>query len=199
VEDVCRDDIPQLSKDQLIEMHSNMEFIAGGRYLYYAGRDKKFFNNCYLLKSEEDTREDWADLSWKSQSCLMTGGGIGNDYTVYRSKGTPLSKTGGFASGAVSAMKIVIEIGREVMQGGSRRSAIYASLNWKHGDAKEFLYSKNWYDMRVGNTSIGALKEKDFNFQFLSRQIPFLNFTYRHLIHLLQEIIIIIQTDISHV
>ena len=28
----------------------DLKFIPGGRYLYYAGRKKKFFNNCYLLK-----------------------------------------------------------------------------------------------------------------------------------------------------
>ena len=67
-----------------------MKFIPGGRYLYYAGRPNKFFNNCYLLKAEEDTREDWADLSWKAESCLMTGGGIGCDYSIYRPAGAPI-------------------------------------------------------------------------------------------------------------
>ena len=41
-------------------------------------------------------------------------------------------------------------IGRSVMQGGSRRSAIYASLHWQHGDVKDFLKMKNWYDQKVG-------------------------------------------------
>ena len=30
------------------------------------------------------------------------------------------------------------------MQGGSRRSAIYASLNWQHEDIPLFLRAKNW-------------------------------------------------------
>ena len=34
---------------------------------------------------------------------------------------------------------MINEIGRGVMQGASRRSAIYASLNWQHGDIQEFL------------------------------------------------------------
>jgi len=52
------------------------------------------------------------------------------------------------------------------MQGGSRRSAIYASLNWKHGDINEFLNVKNWSDIPVGDTgaSLSDIKEKDFNF-----------------------------------
>ena len=59
VEDVCfglmdRDDI-----EQLIVYMTDMKFIPGGRYLYYAGRPAKYFNNCYLLRAEETT-ENWA-------------------------------------------------------------------------------------------------------------------------------------------
>lgn len=167
VEDVCRDKLNQSDKDRLKEIISKMQFIPGGRYLYYAGRKFKAFNNCYLLKSEQDSREDWADLSWKAESALMTGGGIGNDYTVYRPKNSIINRTGGLASGPVSKMRMINEIGREVMQGGSRRSAIYASLNWKHEDIHEFIHSKDWYSMKVAgiDMSIGDLKEKDFNYQ----------------------------------
>lgn len=172
INDVCGGILPQNEIDELTEMHTNMEFIAGGRYLYYAGRINKFFNNCYLLKSLEDTREDWANLSWKAESCLMTGGGIGNDYSIYRERGRRLSKTGGLSSGPIPKMAMINEIGRNVMQGGSRRSAIYASLNWKHGDAAEFLHCKDWasilvagaYDENGRQLTIADLKEKDFNF-----------------------------------
>ena len=171
VRDVCGDfiDKPLMSKDdqdQLIQYITDLKFIPGGRYLYYAGRTNKFFNNCYLLRAEEDTREDWSNLSWKVESCLMTGGGIGVDYSVYRHSGSRLKSTGGIASGPVPKMQMINEIGRRVMQGGSRRSAIYASLNWQHQDAEELLNAKNWYDMPVGSTgvSLGQVKEQDFNF-----------------------------------
>lgn len=166
VEDVCGGYLTKDEVSTLTEMVTELKFIPGGRYLYYAGRPNKFFNNCYLLKAEEDTREDWADLSWKSESCLMTGGGIGVDYSVYRPSGSTLSKTGGIASGPIPKMQMINEIGRRVMQGGSRRSAIYASLNWQHRDIEHFLSSKNWYDMPVGQTgfSVGQIKEQDFNY-----------------------------------
>lgn len=166
VEDVCQDRMTTDEKNELTRMIAELKFIPGGRYLYYAGRSKKFFNNCYLLKAENDTREDWAELSWRSESCLMTGGGIGIDYSVYRRSGAVLNGTGGLASGPLPKMMMINEIGRNVMQGGSRRSAIYASLNWQHGDIQRFLTSKNWYDMPVAGTklSIGDIKELDFNF-----------------------------------
>jgi ribonucleoside-diphosphate reductase alpha chain len=172
IRDVCKEHLSKEEIKNLISLHSNMKFIAGGRYLYYAGRANKYFNNCYLLKAEEDSREDWANLSWKSESCLMTGGGIGIDYSIYRPHGALIKKTGGTASGPIPKMKMINEIGRNVMQGGSRRSAIYASLNWRHGDVSQFLHSKDWYNMPISgaydkdgvNLTIGNLKEKDFNY-----------------------------------
>ena len=122
--------------------------------------------NCFLLKAEEDTREDWAALSQRVESCLMTGGGIGVDYTVYRPKNSPLSATGGIASGPIPKMLMINEIGRNVIQGGARRSAIYASLNWKHGDIHDFLKVKNWHDMPIPGTksTFAEAKQVDFNF-----------------------------------
>ena len=175
VEDVCTSPIQSGGSDmyfskedrqQLEEYIRDMKFIPGGRYLYYAGRLNKFFNNCYLLRAEEDTREDWANLSWKSESCLMTGGGIGIDYSVYRGEGTPIKRTGGEASGPIPKMNMINEIGRRVMQGGSRRSAIYASLNWQHADISKFLVAKDWASMPVGSTgkTLWDIKQEDFNF-----------------------------------
>jgi ribonucleoside-diphosphate reductase alpha chain len=166
VKDVCSEHMSKEDMFQLQEYITDLKFIPGGRYLYYAGRPNKFFNNCYLLKAEEDTREDWANLSWKAESCLMTGGGIGVDYSVYRPAGATISRTGGQASGAVTKMNMINEIGRRVMQGGSRRSAIYASLNWKHGDVDDFLKAKDWQSMPVGKTgqTLWDIKQDDFNF-----------------------------------
>jgi len=167
VEEVCEDFMPKSDVDQLAKYVQEMKFIPGGRYLYYAGRPLKAYNNCYLLRAEEDSREDWANLSWKAESCLTVGGGIGSDYSVYRPRGARLTRTGGTASGAVSKMRMIDNIGREVMQGGSRRSAIYASLRHSHGDIDEFLIAKNWQDMPVAGTdkTMFDLKMADFNFK----------------------------------
>lgn len=166
VEDVCGENLKSVEKDELVQYMTDLKAVAGGRYLYYAGRDNKFFNNCYLLKAEEDSREDWANLSWKAESALMTGGGIGVDYSVYREEGATIAKTGGHASGPIPKMNMINEIGRRVMQGGSRRSAIYASLRHSHPDAMKFLVAKDWQSMPVGDTgyTYADVKEQDFNF-----------------------------------
>jgi len=154
-------------RDALIRYMADLKFIPGGRYLYYAGRKNKFFNNCFLLKAEEDSREDWANLSWKSELSLSSGGGIGVDYSIYRPRGSILHGTGGVASGPLAKMQMINELGRCIMQGGSRRSAIYASLNWKHNDVEAFMRMKDWHTMPVSGTdkTIGDLKEADFNYK----------------------------------
>lgn len=145
---------------------ATMKFIPGGRYLRNAGRPLKYLMNCLLLSALSDTREDWADLSWRAESCLMSGGGIGVCYDIYRPSGSKLSRTGGISSGPVSKMEMINEIGRRVVQGGFRRSAMYSSLNWKHGDIHQFLAAKNWGDMKVGRTGYSLLdiKQQDFDF-----------------------------------
>ena len=174
VEDVCGNlragEEALMRKEERKELQkymTDLKFVPGGRYIYYAGRDRRFYNNCFLLSAEEDTREDWANLSWKAESCLMTGGGIGVDYSIYRESGRSLGGSGGLASGPIPKMQMINSIGANVMQGGSRRSAMYASLNWKHNDVPSFLTAKNWGDMNVGTTgfTFKDIKEQDFNFR----------------------------------
>lgn len=133
------------------------KFIPGGRYLYASGRPFHQVQNCLLLRAE-DSREGWADLMYKSTMALMTGAGIGIDYSNIRPEFTPVGKTGGFATGPISLMQMVNEAGRGIMQGGSRRSAIWAGLNWKHADVIKFINLKNW------SPAVKALKDADFNF-----------------------------------
>ena len=165
VEDVCGTQNGKVNRllskgdcDTLIEFIKSQKFIPGGRYLYYSGRPYKAWNNCYLLRAEEDTREEWSNVTWRAMSCLMTGGGIGIDYSRLRPSGRVLTRTGGKASGPLPLMYAINEVGRNVMQGGSRRSAIYASLHWSHEDVPMFLGSKNWSDL------IKEQKANDFNF-----------------------------------
>lgn len=146
----------KLAKD-LCRYITERKFIPGGRYLYASGRPFHQTQNCLLLKAT-DSREGWAELLHKASMALMTGAGIGVDYSEVRHKGSRIRKTGGYATGPIALMQMLNECGRGIMQGGSRRSAIWAGLNWKHGDAQEFLRIKNW------SKDVRALKERDFNF-----------------------------------
>ena len=158
-----------LSKDdqaQLVQFISEFKFMPGGRYLWYGGREARFFNNCYLLRLEDDSREEWAALSQRAMSCLMTGGGIGADVSLCRPGGRALRRTGGVSSGPLPLLSTLNEIGRNVMQGGSRRSALYGSLSASHGDIWDFLHYKNWHDRKItgSDMTIADAKKADFNY-----------------------------------
>lgn len=142
---------------KILSFIEKRKFMPGGRYLYASGRGLHQVQNCLLLKAE-DSREGWADLLSKSAMALQTGAGIGVDYSDIRCSGSPIRRTGGVASGPLSLMRMVNEVGRGVMQGGARRSAIWAGLSWDHADCEDFINMKNWPD------EVRALKEKDFSF-----------------------------------
>lgn len=148
-------DSPEFNK--VYNLIKDRKFIPGGRYLYASGRPLHQTQNCLLLKAE-DSREGWADLLKKSAMALQTGAGIGIDYSDIRPSGAVIKRTGGVASGPLALMQMVNEIGRGVMQGGSRRSAIWAGLRWDHDDMAEFIRIKDWPE------AIRTIKEKDFNF-----------------------------------
>lgn len=150
-------DMRQRLAQEICRLITERKFIPGGRYLYASGRQYHQVNNCLLLKVH-DSREGWSELLSKSSMALMSGAGIGVDYSDIRHEGATIRKTGGVATGPVSLMQILNECGRGIMQGGNRRSAIWAGLKWSHADVHKFIRIKNW------PAEIHALKEKDHSF-----------------------------------
>lgn len=142
VEAVCSGLITSTEMNAIEALIVERKFIPGGRYLYAAGRDFHQYNNCCLYRAE-DSREGWADLASRIMMALMTGAGIGVDYSAVRPNGSLVKRTGGVATGPLSLMRAINEIGRQVMQGGNRRSAIWAGLAWNHADVFDFLNVKN--------------------------------------------------------
>jgi ribonucleoside-diphosphate reductase alpha chain len=148
---------PKSLIEQTTQYIIDRKFIPGGRYLYASGRPFHQIANCLLFRAE-DSREGWADHMHKSAMGLMTGAGIGTDYSAIRPEGKLIRKTGGYATGPLALMNATNELGRAVMQGGSRRSALWAGLKWNHADVMKFITMKNWIK------EVRDLKTKDFNF-----------------------------------
>lgn len=157
VDAVCGQLMDGKSKDKLYNYMLDRKFIPGGRYLYSAGRSFHQVNNCFLFRAE-DTRESWADTMQKATAALMTGGGIGFDYSKLRADGEKILGTGGTSTGPIALMNMVNEAGRYIMQGGQRRSAIWAGLQWDHKDIFKFIHLKDH------SPEVKAIKEKDFTF-----------------------------------
>lgn len=148
---------PKSLIDELAYRIAIRQIIPGGRYLYAAGRDYHQVQNCLLLRAE-DSREGWSEIMHNASMALMSGAGIGIEYSRVREKGALIKRTGGEATGGLALMSMVNEAGRYIMQGGSRRSAIWAGLGWDHKDIFEFIAIKNWSDV------VKQQKAIDFNF-----------------------------------
>lgn len=157
VEAVCSQLLDSKTKDRIYNIILERKFIPGGRYLYAAGREFHQVNNCFLFRPD-DNRESWADLQHKATSALMTGGGIGAEYSRLRAEGEIIRRTGGKSTGPIALMNMINESGRYIMQGGQRRSAIWAGLLWSHKDVFKFMHLKNY------SPELKAAKLLDFNF-----------------------------------
>lgn len=153
----CTGVYTESERDSVADLFSSRQALPGGRYLYATGRELHQVNNCVLLRCD-DSREGWAENSYRAEMALMTGAGIGTWYGDVRPGGSPIHKTGGLASGPIPKMQQINETGRHIMQGGNRRSAIWAGLPWWHADIFDFMTVKDWPE------EIRALKAKDHNF-----------------------------------
>ncbi len=141
--------------DEMIDYVSARKFMPGGRYLYATGKPFHQTQNCLLLKVE-DSREGWGDLMRRITTGSMTGAGIGVVYSALRPKGALVGGMGGTSTGPLALMQMVNEAGRHIMQGGSRRAAIWAGLHWWHQDIFDFITVKDW------SPEIVAAKSVDF-------------------------------------
>lgn len=157
VKGVCGQLLDGKTQDKLFQYMYERKFIPGGRYLYSAGRPFHQVNNCFLFRAD-DSREGWADALHKATAALMTGGGIGFDYSSLREEGALIRRTGGTSTGPIALMNMVNEAGRYIMQGGQRRSAIWAGLVWNHPDVFKFIHLKDH------SADLKSIKEKDFTF-----------------------------------
>lgn len=154
---VCGQLLSKEDQEIIFQIMVERKFIPGGRYLASAGRPKHQVNNCFLFKAE-DSSENWAEAMYKATAALMSGGGIGFDYSALRPEGASIKGKGGVSTGPIALMRMINESGRFIMQGGARRSAIWAGLQWDHADTNKFLTLKNHSE------ELKALKLANLNF-----------------------------------
>ena len=129
------------------------EKYAQNQYETWADKAKVVVNwVCGDMDGTKNSLMSNEEKHQRAMSCLMTGGGIGADVSLCRPGGRALRRTGGVSSGPLPLLYTLNEIGRNVMQGGSRRSALYGSMDAGHGDVWEFMRAKNWYNYDISGT-----------------------------------------------
>lgn len=120
----------------------NNSFIPGGRILYNSGRSNPQLLNCFVLSSDLDSKEGWANLAKEMIISSMSGGGNGIDFSDVRPSGAPIAGHRGHSPGPVSLMRLINGCAPPIRAGGMRRVALMFSLDLNHPDIMEFLDAK---------------------------------------------------------
>lgn len=143
-----------LFTDRFTEQIAENKFCPGGRIWYGAGRPKAQLLNCFVIPTG-DSREAWGKTA--SDTIIISGlmGGVGMNMSPVRPRGSLIRGTGGTATGAVSLMQLINDVGNVIVGGGGRRMALMLCLDITHPDLPEFLEAK--LDLgQLNNANISA-------------------------------------------
>lgn len=133
--------------------------MPGGRIWYGSGRARGQLLNCFVIPTA-DSREGWGKTLYDTVVIAGTGGGIGTNYSQIRPRGAPIKGSGGFATGAVSLMLAVNNVGDVMGAGGGRRIALMQCLSLSHPDIVEFLDAK--LDLgKLNNANVSVVFDQD--------------------------------------
>lgn len=135
-------------------------FFPNSPTLMNAGTPVQQLQACFVLPIE-DSMESIFETLKHSALIQKSGGGIGYFIGKLRHKGAVVATTGGEASGPLSFLSIFNKVSDEIRQGGRRRGASLATLNYNHPDIMEFIDSKR-SSGRLNNFNISVRVDDAF-------------------------------------
>lgn len=133
-------------------------FMPGGRIWYGSGRPRAQLLNCFVVPTA-DSREGWGKTISDVIVISGMGGGVGINCSPIRPRGSKISGTGGIATGAVSLMEMINNVGDIIVGGGGRRMALMLDLNISHPDMPEFL-DKKLDKGKLNNANVSVVLDK---------------------------------------
>lgn len=134
-------------------------FMPGGRIWYGSGRARGQLLNCFVIPTA-DSREGWGKALYDTVVISGTGGGVGMNCSPVRPRDSAIRGTGGKATGAVSLMQAIDNVGDVIGNGGGRRIALMLCLSISHGDIVEFLDKK--LDLKqLNNANVSIVFDDD--------------------------------------
>jgi len=144
-------------KKEMREAILTKKWIPSTPFLMNAGTQNPMLFACFVLGIDDSISSIFQSLHDAALIHKM-GGGTGFDLSKIRGRGTPVSSTGGKASGVLSFMQLFDCEAEVIKQGGKRRSANLGSLRIDHPEIIDFI-----------NAKVDKKKFQNFN---LSIQIP---------------------------
>lgn len=137
----------------------NNYFMPGGRIWYGAGRSRAQLLNCFVVPTN-DSREGWGKTIYDTIVISGMGGGVGINCSPIRPRGTSILGTGGKATGAVSLMEMINNVGDVIVGGGGRRMALMLDLDIDHPDLVEFM-DKKLDKQQLNNANVSVIMNRD--------------------------------------
>lgn len=116
-------------------------FFPNSPTLMNAGTTVQQLQACFVLPID-DSMESIFETLKNSALIQKSGGGVGYFIGNIRHKGAIVRSTGGQASGPLSFLSVYNKVSNEIQQGGRRRGASLATLNYNHPDILAFIDSK---------------------------------------------------------
>jgi len=145
--------------EEFYDIIVNNYFMPGGRIWYGAGRLRSQLLNCFVIPTE-DSREGWGKTIYDTIVISGMGGGVGINLSPIRPRGSDILGTGGKATGAVSLMEMINNVGDVIVGGGGRRMALMLDLDIDHPDLMEFL-DKKLDKHQLTNANVSVVLNRD--------------------------------------
>jgi len=143
---------------KLYNVMNNSYFLPASPTLRNAGIKKSLLHPCHVIPIE-DSIESIFECLKNTAIIFHYGGGCGYNFSNLRPKGAKLS-TGGVSSGIISFLEVFDKLTETVKQGGFRRGASLAVLDYNHPEILEFIKAK--LSGKLTNFNLSVLVNNEF-------------------------------------
>jgi ribonucleoside-diphosphate reductase alpha chain len=123
---------------EFYKLYSSFDFMSSTPTLFNSGTNRPQMSSCFLTTIPDDLDGIFGAI--KDNALLQKwAGGLGNDWTAVRGRGSLIKGTNGQSQGIVPFMKVANDTLVAVNQGGKRKGSGCAYLETWHIDIDEFL------------------------------------------------------------
>lgn len=148
------------TKQKFYSMMESLDFLPNSPCLFNAGLAYPQLAACFVLPIEDSIDSIFTSLHQAAVIAKM-GGGVGFNFSNLRPKGSIVNTTKGIASGPLSFMRLFNTMADVISQGGRRRLAQMAVMDYRHPDIGDFVKAKT-EDGRYTNFNFSILVDDEF-------------------------------------